>query len=395
MSTDRSSTLDVHATVTSRYAEGARDVVPELCCPVDYDASLLEVLPPEIVERDYGCGDPSRFVRPGDVVLDLGSGAGKICFMASQLVGREGRVIGIDTTADMLALAREHAPSIGDRIGWHNVEFKHGLIQDLALDRDSLGDWLRQNPVGDIQGLQRLQAEEARLRREAPMVPTESIDLVLSNCVLNLVGNEEKEAMFREIHRVLKRGGRCAISDIVSDEDVPQHLQDNPELWSGCISGAMREDRFLQAFSDAGLYGIEIASYQSEPWAIVEGIEFRSMTVVAHRGKEGPCFEHNEAVIYRGPFREVRDDDGHVYRRGERTAVCRKTFGIMTSAPYADSMLAVRPLQEVNAGEAAEFDCQRDRARSPRETKEGVQRTDIAPGTSCCDPAETGSGACC
>ncbi|MFT5290625.1 MAG: arsenite methyltransferase [Planctomycetota bacterium] len=388
--------MDVHDVVTSRYSEGARDVVPELCCPVDYDASLLEVLPQVIIDRDYGCGDPSRFVQKGDVVVDLGSGAGKICFMASQLVGAEGKVIGIDTTADMLALSREHAPAIGESIGWSNVEFRHGLIQDLALDRDALGEWLKSNPVSSTDGLVALQAEEARLRKDAPLVATESVDLVLSNCVLNLVGNEEKETMFREIHRVLKRGGRCAISDIVSDEDVPEHLQNNPELWSGCISGAMREDRFLQAFADAGLFGIEIAAYQSEPWAIVEGIEFRSMTVVAYKGKEGECLEHNEAVIYKGPWKEVQDDDGHVYRRGERTAVCRKTFGILNSAPYAAGIQPITPLQEIKAKDAGEFDCSRDTTRNPRETKEGVNRSDIAPGTSCCDEeASTGSEAGC
>ena len=104
MTSDDASTLDVLDAVQERYSKGARAQVPELCCPVDYDASLLEVLPEEIIERDYGCGDPSRFVRPGETVLDLGAGAGKICYMASQLVGSEGRVIGVDATADMLAL---------------------------------------------------------------------------------------------------------------------------------------------------------------------------------------------------------------------------------------------------------------------------------------------------
>ena len=397
MTSDRSTTLDVHEAVTTRYAAGAQDRVPELCCPVDYDTSLLEVLPDEIVERDYGCGDPSRFVQAGDVVLDLGSGAGKICFMASQLVGAEGRVIGVDTTPDMLALAREHAPAIGAKIGWSNVTFRNGLIQDLALDRDALAQWIEANPVRSLDDLQRLRAEEARLRTEAPMIADESVDLVLSNCVLNLVDNRDKEQMFREIHRVLKRGGRCAISDIVSDEDVPQHLADDPALWSGCISGAMREDRFLQAFADAGLYGIEIAAYQTEPWAVVEGIEFRSMTVVAHKGKEGACWEHNEAVIYKGPWKQVLDDDGHTYRRGERMAVCRKTFEILTRAPYADSIQPVPPLQEVRAEDATEFDCSVDGLRAPETTKRGVRRADVAPGAdeSCCAPADDGGTSCC
>ncbi|HED66147.1 MAG TPA: methyltransferase domain-containing protein [Planctomycetes bacterium] len=377
--------------VKERYAKGARDQVPELCCPVDYDASLLEVLPEEIIQRDYGCGDPSRYVRGGETVLDLGSGGGKICYMASQLVGPEGRVIGVDATADMLELSRRYLDEVGERIGWKNVEFRHGHIQDLALDRDELDAWLREHPVTDAAGVEALEAEMARLRVESPMIPDESVDLVLSNCVLNLVDNRDKVAMFREIHRVLKRGGRCAISDIVCDEDVPEELQRDPELWSGCISGAMREDRFLAAFADAGLYGIQITSFQSEPWAVVGGIEFRSMTVVAHKGKEGECMEHNEAVIYNGPWSQVRDDDGHVLKRGERTAVCRKTFRILTSEPYADQITPIPPLVPISEDEARPFDCGHARTRDARETKEGVVRDDVAPGTSCCEPG----GSCC
>lgn len=389
--TDPSAVLN---SVQSRYSEGARDVVPELCCPVDYDASLLEVLPQEIIDRDYGCGDPSRFVRKGEVVLDLGSGGGKICYMASQIVGEKGRVIGVDTTTDMLELARSHRGTVGDKVGWHNVEFHRGHIQDLRLDHDTLAGWLTKNPVSDIAGYEALENERARLRRDEPMVPDESVDVVLSNCVLNLVDPSDKPKMFAEIHRVLKRGGRAAISDIVSDEDVPLELQQNPELWSGCISGAMREDRFLQAFADAGLYGIEIAAYQSEPWAIVQGIEFRSMTVVAYKGKEGPCYDHGEAVIYKGPWKSVVDDDGHTLRRGERMAVCRKTLNIYESGPYAEDILAIRPLTEVSADKAPLFDCSRDAVRDPAETKLGAARPDVAPGTSCCEPASDGTSCC-
>lgn len=386
--------MDVLESVKSRYTEGARTQVPELCCPVDYDASLLEVLPQEIIDRDYGCGDPSRFVEPGDVVCDLGSGGGKICYMASQLVGAEGRVIGVDTTDEMLALSRKYTTEIGDRIGWHNVEFRHGHIQDLALDRDRLAEWLAEHPIRTVADLDALELEKERLRREEPLIPDGSVDLVLSNCVLNLVDNRQKRELFAEIHRVLKRGGRCAISDIVSDEDVPEHLQNDPELWSGCISGAMREDRFLQAFADAGLYGVHVAAYQTEPWAVVEGIEFRSMTVVAYKGKEGACLDHSEAVIYNGPWKSVTDDDGHTLHRGQRTAVCRKTFEIYDRAPYADQITPVPPLAEVSADDAPEFDCTRDGLRSPAETKHGVRREDVAPGVApgvACDPG----GGCC
>ncbi len=390
--TPESATLDVLSAVRARYRQGATERVGELCCPIDYDPALLAVLPPEIIERDYGCGDPSRFVREGEVVLDLGSGAGKICYIASQIAGPRGRVIGIDATPEMLALARKHQKAIGDRIGWHNVDFRHGLIQDLTLDLDRLEAWLREHPVGELADLEGLEAERTRLRSQEPLVPTESVDLVLSNCVLNLVEGAQKEALFGEIQRVLRRGGRCAISDIVCDEDVPEHLRRDAELWSGCISGALREDRFLEAFRQAGLYGVEVVAYQPEPWAIVEGIEFRSLTVVAYKGKEGPCWEHNEAVIYRGPWKQVVDDDGHVFQRGERTAVCRKTFEIMTRPPYSPAMIGVAPLVPVPAEEALPFECQGMRRREPGETKHGVVREDLPPAADCCAP---GNGPCC
>ncbi len=120
--------LDVERAVKERYSQAAGAREEELCCPVSYDPKYLSVIPEEIRERDYGCGDPSAFVRAGDVVLDLGSGGGKICYIAAQIVGREGRVIGVDANEEMLALANEYRHSIGEQIGYHNVEFRKGRI---------------------------------------------------------------------------------------------------------------------------------------------------------------------------------------------------------------------------------------------------------------------------
>src|SRR5690606_37591131 len=186
-----------------------------------------------------------------------------------------------------------------------------------------------------------------QLRSESPMIADHSVDCVVSNCVLNLVRPQDRRQLFSEVFRVLKRGGRAAISDIVSDEDVPAHLQADPEHWSGCISGAFREDRFLEAFEEAGFHGIEIAARQRTPWRTVEGIEFRSLTIVAHKGKQGPCLERNQAVIYRGPFKKVEDDDGHTYFRGERMAVCDKTYHLLQRAPYSGLFDAIDPLKEI------------------------------------------------
>jgi len=369
--------------VRERYGAAAQRREEALCCPVDYDPRTLEVIPEEVLERDYGCGDPSRYVRPGDSVLDLGSGGGKICFIASQLAGKEGRVIGVDANDDMLELARRSAPLVASRVGYANVEFLRGHIQDLALSLDQLDTWLAQHPVHSTADLAACEAEAGRLRRERPLVADDSIDLVVSNCVLNLVRSEHKGQLVREIFRVLKRGGRIAISDIVSDEPVPEHLKRDPELWSGCVSGAFEEREILRALEEAGFYGIAIDVWNDEPFRTVEGIEFRSVTITAKKGKQGPCDEANQAVIYRGPWREVCDDDGHVLRRGERTAVCAKTFGIYTSEPYAAQVIPVPPRELVPESERIPFDCTRSQRRDPRESK-GQAYRDTSSGASCC-----------
>lgn len=211
--------------VQQRYAGGAKQREAELCCPVDYDASLLELLPKEIIDRDYGCGDPSRYVREGDTVLDLGSGGGKICYMAAQLVGPKGHVIGVDMTDDMLALARKYQDEMVSKLGGSRVDFYKGYIQDLALNVDAMEAYLAKHPVSDTNGLAELQQWQRKQRQDKPLIADNSIDLVVSNCVLNLVSDEEKQQLVKEIFRVLKPGGRVAISDIISDEVVPPHLK--------------------------------------------------------------------------------------------------------------------------------------------------------------------------
>ena len=356
--------------VRERYAAGAKEREEALCCPVDYDADLLKAIPEDVLARDYGCGDPSRYARPGETVLDLGSGGGKICFIAAQIVGPEGKVIGVDMTSEMLDLARKSAPEVARAIGYANVEFKRGNIQDLRTDLDLLDKIFAANPVSSADEYAATQAKIDELREKSPLIADNSIDLVVSNCVLNLVGDDEKRQLFSEIHRVLKPGGRIAISDIVSDEPSPDHLKSDPELWSGCVSGALQEHEFIRALEDAGFYGITIDKRDEEPWRIVEGIEYRAVTVLGWKGKEGPCIEKNQAVIYKGPWKTVEDDDGHVYHRGQRMAVCEKTFRIMTREPYAGHMIPVEPA--IAPEDDKVFDCSRPTIRDPRETKEGL-----------------------
>ncbi len=380
------------AATKQRYAAAAKAPEAALCCPVEYNQDLLKIIPQEVIEKDYGCGDPSRYVKPGETVLDLGSGTGKICFIAAQVVGAKGRVIGVDMTDDMLEVARRNAPIVAERLGFANVEFRKGRIQDLGLDLEILDAELKANPIASANTFLRAQELAADLRVKHPLVETESVDVVVSNCVLNLVEPQDKRQLFQEIFRVLRKGGRAVISDIVSDEDVPDVMQQDPTLWSGCISGALREDLFLKAFEDAGFHGIRLLKRDSQPWQTVEGIEFRSVTVEAIKGKQGDCFELNQAVIYRGPFREVLDDDGHRLRRGDRVAVCDKTFQLYQKAPYAEFFEFIEPRVPVKLEDARPYDRAPRQLRHPRETK-GMEYHATTEASKCRDAG--GGGSCC
>ena len=332
-------TMNVETSVRERYSAGARERVDALCCPVSYDTDLLAQLPQEIIEKDYGCGDPTRYVQPGDTVLDLGSGGGKICYMAAQRVGDSGHVIGIDMNDDMLGLARRHQPGMAEKLGGDRVRFVKGRIQDLGLDVEALDDYLRTLPVNSHADYAALQAWEQTQRQTRPLIPDASVDLVISNCVLNLVADPEKQQLVEEIFRVLKPGGRVAISDIVSDQPVPAALKNNPELSSGCLTGAFHEAAFLQEFTAAGFHAARYDKWDAQPWRVVAGIQFRSVTLTAIKPLRAAGHDARRSVLYRGPFAAVTDDAGNHYARGQRIMVNSQVHGLLTSAAYADAFI--------------------------------------------------------
>ena len=257
-----SSLLDQTQAVEDRYGAAAHEQEACLCTPVGFDPALLAVIPDAVVERDYGCGDPTRWVRSGDRVLDLGSGSGKNAFICAQVVGPDGHVIGVDRNAEMLALSRGAAATVANAIGYSNVDFIEGAIE--ALDQ----------PGAD----------------GSPLVADASLDVVLSNCVLNLVNPSARQRLLSNIRRVLAPGGRVAISDIVCDQPVPLALQQDPELWSGCISGAWLEPAFLDDFRSLGFEQVRYADRSESPWRVVDGIEFRAVTLVGELpGVSRPC----------------------------------------------------------------------------------------------------------
>ncbi len=371
--------MTIETGVLQRYSQGAEAVQPDLCCPVDYDQELLKLLPQEIIEKDYGCGDPSRYVKEGDVVLDLGSGSGKICYMAAQLVGDTGKVIGVDMNDDMLGLARKYQDEMAQKLGSNRVEFVKGQIQDLALDLNALDKHLQENPISTAQDVIHLRAWQEKQRKESPLIADNSVDLVVSNCVLNLVHDSDKTQLIQEIFRVTKPGGRVAISDIVSDELVPENLKADSHLWSGCISGALQEHEFLEAFIAAGFVAVAYDKWESSAWQIVEGIEFRSVTITAVKPHDEPCLDKGHAVIYRGAFSKVYDDEGHVFYRGQRMAMCERSFNLLTSGVYSDQFIGIAPTQEQ---EPQNWCHAPGTLRPAAVTKGAVHQSDCAPG--CC-----------
>ncbi|MCS6805881.1 MAG: arsenite methyltransferase [Acidobacteriota bacterium] len=191
----------------------------ELASVVGYAAEELRMLPDGAVVSAFGCGNPLSFaeLKAGQVVLDIGSGAGIDCLLASEKVGPTGRVIGLDMTPAMTARARENARAAGAT----NVEFR-------------LGD-AEQMPVED-----------------------ESVDWVISNCVINLA--PDKRRVFSEVVRVLVPGGRVSISDIVLGDDLPDEIVQSVDALVGCVAGAIKESEYLQAMRDAGLIDVAVTA---------------------------------------------------------------------------------------------------------------------------------------
>jgi arsenite methyltransferase len=214
--------VTIHEAVRDYYAKHARASTSCCedagCCSSNlYDHELLTGLPQEISSFSLGCGDPITLadLQPGETVLDLGSGGGLDCFLAARQVGETGYVIGVDMTPEMLERARAAAA----RLDAANVEFRHGFLEAL--------------PVEDA-----------------------SIDAVISNCVINL--SPDKQKVFREVFRVLKPGGRLAVSDIVTDGPLPEAVKENPEAWSACISGAIPVEEYARSLEEAGFTAVMV-----------------------------------------------------------------------------------------------------------------------------------------
>lgn len=297
-----------------RVLQSSADLKTSACCltetlPLHVREALRDVHP-EVLERFYGCGSPIPPALVGATVLDLGSGSGRDCYVLSKLVGPGGRVIGVDMTDEQLAVARRHRAWHAERYGYANVEFRTGYIEDLG----------------------------------AAGIADASVDLVISNCVLNL--SPDKPRCFREIFRVLKPGGELYFSDVFADRRIPAPLAADPVLLGECLGGALYVEDFRRLLAQVGCLDARVVA--STPLTLnnpeierkAGHIGFSSTTVRAFKlALEDRCEDFGQVATYLGsepnhPHAFVLDDH-HRFETGRPMLVCGNTADMISATRYA------------------------------------------------------------
>ncbi|MBV8047973.1 MAG: methyltransferase domain-containing protein [Paludibacterium sp.] len=313
--------MDQQDVVRAYYGEalsGAQDLKTQACCCRDLVPAahrvILANIEPEILARFYGCGSPIPPALAGCHALDLGCGAGRDAYLLSALVGETGSVIGVDMTAQQLVVARRHQQSQARRFGQaqSNVDFRQGYIEDLA----ALG-------IADA-----------------------SIDVVVSNCAINLV--PDKAQVFAEIFRVLKPGGELLFADVFASRRLPPELADDPVLLGECLGGAMYIEDFRRLMALCGwpdyrvLVKCRIDIGNTDVEARVGATDFWSMTVRAFKlaTLEDRCEDYGQVAVYRGsiadqPHRFVLDDH-HTFITGKPMLVCGNTAAMLQETRFAE-----------------------------------------------------------
>ncbi len=293
------------AKVREYYAAAAEQPKADLCCPTKYDAGAVAHIPQDVLDRFYGCGSPmlAANIKPGETVVDLGSGAGIDVFIAAKLVGPTGEAIGVDMTDAMLSVANENKPKVAAALGYDVADFRKGYLEEIPVE-------------------------------------SRSVDLITSNCVVNL--SPDKPRVFEEMWRILKDHGRIVVSDIVSETDVPPHLKVNAELWGECLVGALTEEEFIARLERAGFYGLTVLS--KTYWKDVEGYPFFSVTVQGLKyEKTTGCVYQGHRAVYLGPGKAFVDEEGHLFPRNEPYEVCTDTVAKLSKPPYAGMFAILEP----------------------------------------------------
>ena len=293
------------------------DLKTSACCPID---SLPEYLRPylskihdEVLSKFYGCGSPIPLGLEGKTVLDLGCGTGRDAYTLSQLVGENGKVIGVDMTENQLAVANKYVDYHTEKFGYSqpNVSFHHGFIEDLTT-------------AG---------------------IEDNSVDVVVSNCVINLSGDKEK--VFAEIFRVLKPGGELYFSDVFTGRRVPKEICNDPVLLGECLGGALYVEDFRRMLRNVGCLDYRavskgaIALNDPDVIKMAGMIDFYSITVRSFKCDfEDICEDYGHVAYYKGTLEEAPHafvlDDHHLFKTGMPVPVCGNTAKMLSETRYAE-----------------------------------------------------------
>lgn len=292
------------------------DLKTNACCTIDvmpwYLKSFLADIHPEVISRYYGCGSPLPPALETCSVLDLGCGSGRDSYLLSRLVGESGRVIGVDMTEEQLAVAKQYSEWHAERYGYakSNVKFVQGYIEDLA----------------------------------AAGIADNSIDVVVSNCVVNLSAN--KQQVLAEIFRILKPGGELYFSDVYADRRIPKALATDPVLLGECLGGALYWEDFRRLMSDLGCPDVRVIKEtpitlkDHEVVAKIGMVNFLSVTIRAFKMPlEDRCEDFGQTAVYQGSILKhphVFDlDQHHRFETGKPLRICGNTFNMLVSSRYA------------------------------------------------------------
>ncbi len=314
---DSSQTLEKVKHYYGEVLKSTKDLQANACCtdiscaPSGAKKELLANIDNEILDRYYGCGTPIPEVLEGRTVLDLGCGTGRDVYLLSQLVGAEGKVIGIDMTEAQLEVAKRLELEQMKRFGLSksNVEFIQGYIEDLSEIADN------------------------------------TVDLVVSNCVINL--SPDKPKVFSEIFRVLKPGGELYFSDVYASRRIPEELSKDPVLHGECLSGALYIEDFRRILHKHGcpdfrtVSSSKVSVMKADAEEKLAGISFTSETIRAFKlaSLEDRCEDYGHVATYKGTIAEYGSqfalDDHHVFETGKPMLVCGNTAAMISETRYA------------------------------------------------------------
>jgi arsenite methyltransferase len=317
------------------------------------------------------------YFSPGMTVVVLGGANLVLSYIATQNTTPGGKVINCFTDTNRLEQARAAFKSLPASQAAAS-EFHYTPNGDFKTQYGKIEQFLKDHPVKDAAGYQKLELYVSQIRETSPLIEDNSVDLVALDATYAGIGNDRLWELAADVYRILKRGGIFLFSLLLSDEKAVEEGY----LWENDI------ERFTHSLK---FHGLHCLGRSELPHRVVKGKEIRFHNFVAFKGKEGPCMERTQAVIYNGPWREVKDDDGHTYPRGKRVAVCDKTFGVLSRPPYNvnGQFTYLHPYVDIPLEQAVPFPCGVPGIlfRDPKETK-GVAVKTNNQSQDCCGPEE-------